>query len=130
MNRLVWLRAIIATGAVLYLLTGLAMIFAPQWFYDNIGNFPPYNRHFLGDLGTFTVPFGVGLLFAFRDPSRHHLVIGATALASLLHALDHLYEHFATRQGAVWQTASLFLYAVALIWAWWVASRMSSPQRA
>jgi hypothetical protein len=123
MNRLVWLRAILATGAVMYLLTGLAMIFAPQWFYDNIGNFPPYNRHFLGDLGTFTLPFGIGLLLAVREPSRHHLLIGMTALASLFHAFDHLYEHFATGQGAAWQTASLFLYAFTLLWAWWMAAR-------
>jgi hypothetical protein len=126
MNRMIVIRAILATGGVLYLLTGLAMIFAPQWFFDNIGNFPPYNRHFLGDLGTFTLPFGVGLLWAMRAPNKHHLFIGCAALASVLHTLDHLYDNVVTPQGDLLQTVQLGLVALALVWAWWVVSRQSS----
>ncbi|MFN8371733.1 MAG: hypothetical protein U0694_02495 [Anaerolineae bacterium] len=130
MNRLTWIRGIVATGGIMYVLTALPMLFAPQWFYDNIGNFPPFNRHFIGDLGTFTLPYGIMLLLALRTPARHHLVIGSAALASLFHVLDHLYEHGATGQGAWWQTISLLVYAVALLWAWWAAWQMRKTQAA
>ena len=56
------------------------------------GHFPPFNRHYAGDLGTFLLPLGLALLVAARNPSRHLLLIGMAAGASVLHAFNHLYD--------------------------------------
>jgi hypothetical protein len=45
-----------------HLLTGLALLFAAEWFYANVGTFPPFDRHYAGDLGAYQLAFGVGLL--------------------------------------------------------------------
>ena len=91
-SRLLFIRAAILLNALNYLLVGLALIFAPQWFFDNIGNFPPFNRHYSGDLGAFLLPLGIGLLWAARDPARHLGLIGVALAGSWLHVLNHLFD--------------------------------------
>ncbi len=78
-----------------YLFVGLALIFVPRWFFDTIGNFPPFNRHYSGDLGTFLLPLGIGLLWAARDPARHLGLIGVALAGSWLHVLNHLSDDLA-----------------------------------
>ena len=68
------------------------MLVAQRWFYENVGHFPPFNRHYMGDTATFLLPLGVGLIVAARDPVRHRLVIAIGAAASVLHTLNHLYD--------------------------------------
>jgi hypothetical protein len=87
-----WLQIVLFVGGLFNLLIGLALLFAPVWFYENIGNFPPYNRHFLGDAGAFLLPWGIGLLLAARQPAAHRSLIGLAAIAALIHALNHAYD--------------------------------------
>ena len=90
MRRLVqWIVALSGAG---YTLTGLSQLFAPRWFFENIGNFPPFNRHYVGDLGAFILAMGLGLLVAARNPAQHRSLIGVVALGSVLHLLNHLYD--------------------------------------
>lgn len=72
-------------------LAGLALLVAPRWFFDTIGNFPPYGRHYMGDAGSFLVPIGLALVLAARDPRRYRGLVWLGAAASLLHFLNHLY---------------------------------------
>lgn len=110
----------VAASGVLYTFTGLALLFAQEWFFENIGHFPPFNRHFMGDIGAFTLPLGLGLLWAARAPQRHWLFIGVAAVGSLVHLLNHLYDDVL---GNAWalehflvETLPLALVAVALVW--------------
>ena len=82
---------LVATGA-LNVFVGAAALLAPAWFYAAIGDFAPFNRHYIGDVGGFVLALGVGLLFAARDPARHRPVVGVAALAGGLHTLNHLYD--------------------------------------
>jgi hypothetical protein len=84
-------------SGLFYLLTGLALLFLPTWFFTYIGNFPPYNRHYLGDTGAFLLPLGMGLLLAARTPAAHRSVILISAVASLAHALNHAYDDWLSR---------------------------------
>jgi hypothetical protein len=116
-----WLaQGVVAIAGVLNLLTGVALLFAPVWFFQHIGTFGPFNRHYEGDLGAFLLALGIGLLFAARSPSRYGLVIWVAAIGSLLHACNHI--HDAIVQGASlgqWlaQPVPLFALAFLLIWA-------------
>jgi hypothetical protein len=68
-------QAVVFVTGLFYTLTGLLMLFIPGWFYDTIGHFPPFNRHFIGDLGTFILPMGLGLILAARAPFQHRLLL-------------------------------------------------------
>ena len=119
-----WVRVVIGVVGVGYLLIGLALILTPQWFFENIGPFAPFNRHYEGDLGTFILPIGLGLLSAAREPVRHRLFLAVAAGASLLHAGNHIYEGFigTTPAGRVLQdTGPLIALGLLLVAAWWGA---------
>jgi hypothetical protein len=73
-----------------HLLVGLVAFFAPAWFFDYIGHFPPFNAHYIADIGAFYLPLGVGLLIAARDPQRQRAIIGLAALGNLMHSVSHL----------------------------------------
>ena len=122
MSRARLARGLIALAGAAYMLTGLAQLFAPQWFFDNVGNFPPFNRHYVGDLGAFTLALGVGMLAAARDPVRHRLLIGVAALGSVVHALNHVYDDWLsadlTAAHLLSQTLPLALIALALALVW------------
>lgn len=83
-------RALLMIIGAAHILTFILTFFAPEWFFANVGRFPPYNAHFLADIGAFNAPLGVGLLIAARDPQRYRLAIGLAALGNLLHTISHL----------------------------------------
>ncbi len=110
-----FVRAAVVAGGVLYVFTGAALLFAPEWFFQNIGTFPPFNRHYLGDVGSFLLPLGLVLLWAARNPSEHWLLIGFAALGSLVHALNHTYDDLTGGAPTLGQTIPLYIVAIALI---------------
>jgi hypothetical protein len=90
-------QAVVAIAGAIHLLTGLAMLLAPQWFFSAIGTFPPYNRHYTGDLGAFQLALGVGLLIAARAPARQRLLLASVAAGNLVHTLNHAYDALISR---------------------------------
>ncbi len=133
--RVTWTQVIIAVAGLWYLLAGLVQLLAPQWFFDNIGYFPPFNRHYVGDLGAFILPLGIGLLVAARNPPAHHLLVGVAAAGSFLHLLNHLYDDLGTPSTLahlVFDTLPLFVLAMLLIVEWWstpTSKRESNHER-
>jgi len=85
-------QIVVGIAGAVQLLSGAALLFAPRWFYATIGTFPPFNRHYEGDLGSFLLPLGIGLLVAARDPFKHLLLIRIAVIANLLHTLNHMYD--------------------------------------
>ena len=85
-------QIVVALAGVMHLLVGLAMLLAPMWFFVTIGTFPPFNRHYTGDMGAFQLALGAGLLVAARAPARQRLLIAVAAGGNLLHMLNHAYD--------------------------------------
>jgi len=77
---------------IIHLLTALTMLVAPYWFFENVGQFLPFNRHYIGDLAAFILPLAIGLLVAARDPIRHRMVIAIAAAANVIHTFNHSYD--------------------------------------
>jgi len=112
---------LVAAGA-LNVFVGAAALFAPAWFFTAIGDFAPFNRHYIGDVGAFVLALGVGLLLAARDPVRHRLVVGVAALGSGLHTSNHLYDDFLAGEWAghfFSDTLPLLALAVLLAVVYW-----------
>jgi hypothetical protein len=118
-----FVRAALVAGGFFYLLSGLGLLFAPEWFFENVGNYPPFNRHYSGDLGAFLLPLGVALLWAARSPAQHRGLIAFAVAGSLLHAGNHLYDDLAGRLppgGWLLSSVGTFIFAAVLAAAYFV----------
>ena len=85
-------RAVIGIAGVVHLSASVLMLLAPYSFFMLIEHFPPYNRHYIGDLGAFQLPLGIGLLLAASEPFRYRMVVLIAAATNLLHAINHIYD--------------------------------------
>jgi hypothetical protein len=90
-------QIVVAIAGLTHLLVGLAMLLAPMWFFVTIGTFPPFNRHYTGDMGAFQLALGAGLLVAARTRARQRLLIASAAAGNLLHMLNHAYDALISR---------------------------------
>ena len=121
-SQLRFVQAVVLLNGVSYALVGVALLFAPEWFFANIGNFPPFNHHYAGDLGSFQLAMGAGLLYAVRHPAAHVAVLGVAAAGGTLHALNHVAD--ALRGIGGWdQTLALSILAVVTVAALWQIRR-------
>lgn len=128
-------RAAIFVSGMFYTLSGMGLMFAPEWFFQNIGNYPPFNRHYAGDTGAFTLALGLALLWAARDShlAQHRSLIGYTLLASLLHAANHAYDDVLAQQTlvtALLTTGPLFVFVALLAVVYAVAGQPQSKRKA
>ncbi len=120
-----FVRATMTAGGAFYTLVGLLLLFAPVWFYENVGTFPPYNRHYAGDTGTFTLAIGVMMLVAARRPFQHRGVILLAVIASWLHGFNHIYDDFVTKAGLIGPLLSsvpLLIFAIVLTVAYFMVN--------
>ena len=105
--------------------TGAWSLFAPASFYEEIALYGAENSHFLGDLGSFSLPFGVMMLLAVRRPSWQlpMLILGAAWFG--VHALNHFFDIDEARTDARGTSDALLLLGGALIQGYlaWRASR-------
>jgi len=113
----------VALAGINYLLAGAGLLFAPEWFFENVGPFPPFNRHYSGDVGSFLLPLGIGLLIVARKPEQHQWLIAVATAASVLHALNHLWDDFvlggAPSTGAIADSLPILVLAVLMTVAYW-----------
>lgn len=127
--RFAFVRATLTAGGIFYTLVGLLLLFTPLWFYENVGTFPPYNRHYAGDAGTFTIAIGVMMLVAARQPFQHRGVILLALIASWLHGFNHIYDDFVTKAGLVGPLLSsvpLLIFAAVLTAAYVMVSNQTA----
>ena len=108
-------RASVFSLGIFHAFVGLSMMLKPYWFFETIGNFPPFNRHYLGDFGAYQLPIGIALLLASRKPFQHRLLVGAVIVANLLHAFNHMYDDLLVGVSLSGQTVLLFAIGVAYI---------------
>ncbi len=87
-----YVAAILAVAALFYAGTGVWAFAAPQSFYDVIATYPPYNAHFLRDIGAFLIGLGGALLGAliWRDV-RFVALLGGT-VAAVVHWASHVID--------------------------------------
>lgn len=109
-----FVKIVCASVGIGYVLIGAMQLFLRRTFFTVIGPIAPYNPHYIGDLGSFVFPIGIGLLLAARNPAQHRLLLGVAAAASTLHALNHLLGG-ATSSGDRLTIGALGLVGAALV---------------
>ncbi len=117
-----WIRLLVFVTGLNYVLDGLALLVAPTWFFENIGTFGSFNRHYLGDLGAFLLPLGIGLLVAARKPRQHYVLIAVVAAGNIIHASNHIYDAIMGQEDlAHWlsDTVPLVFFAAIFMLVFW-----------
>ena len=126
-TRLTSIKVILVMLGLIHLATGLVQLLAPEWFFTHIGDFPPFNRHYTGDLGAFITAIGIGLLVAAGAPQRNRTLIGVAVIGNGLHVINHLYDDFLGGEFSlnhfVTATLPLAFVTVVLVIAWYAARR-------
>jgi hypothetical protein len=82
-------RIAFVAGAVLFAVPGAWALLDPRSFYDQIAHFPPYNRHFVHDLGAFQLGLGTAMVLGLAGWDARRVVLWSAAVATVLHALSH-----------------------------------------
>lgn len=82
----------LAAFAGYHLALGLFMAAAPGVFFTEIGPFGPRNDHYIRDLSTYNLAFGVVLLVAAARRSWRLPVLWLTVVQFALHTVNHLLD--------------------------------------
>lgn len=59
-----WTRVVTIAAGIVFVGDGLWAMAAPESFFDVLGQCPPYNQHFVQDVGAFQIGLGAVLLIA------------------------------------------------------------------
>jgi hypothetical protein len=62
---------------------------APVSFYATVAQYPPYNRHFIHDIGAFTLGLGATLGFGLAVADGLVVALGGNAIGALAHFISH-----------------------------------------
>lgn len=81
--------AVLLISGITQLAVGAWAFVAPDSFYDVVATYPPYNDHFLKDIGSWNVALGLAAIHAARTPSWQKGMCGVLAVLYALHALSH-----------------------------------------
>src|SRR5689334_4403395 len=117
-----WIRLaqlILVVNVLFFVSTSTIILFEPHAF-QNLVQFVPFNRHYLGDAGIFQLAVSLGLLWAIPAPTQRvsHIWIGT--IASLMHTANHFYDLLFVSTPplfALWlpQTLTLLVLALSLL---------------
>jgi hypothetical protein len=125
------MRAALGLLGAYHVLTGGIALFAPGTFFDQIGRYGVENLHYVGDVGAFTLAYGIALLLAVGRRSWWVPMLTLGAIWYGLHAFNHAFDTDEARsQARGWvDTLLLAAGAVALAWLARVAERLEDPPR-
>jgi hypothetical protein len=76
-------------GGTFTFVLGIWAFVSPSSFYDALATYPPYNRHFLHDIGAFQAGLGAALLATLVLRDALFAGLAGFAVGSVLHAAAH-----------------------------------------
>jgi hypothetical protein len=101
-----------------FVVAGLWALFFAHDFYTRFAGFPPYNEHFIHDIGSFMAGVGMSLLLANVWGDALLVVLVAAGVGQLAHAASHWLDlDLAGTKGQAWLfsvTATVLLVAAAI----------------
>jgi hypothetical protein len=107
-----------ALAGVFFLAFGIWAFADPSSFYDAVAEFPPYNRHFLHDIGAFQIGIGVTLLVACWQRDALVTAAAGAGVGSAFHTIAHFVDRdlggSAGQTGVVGVVAAVLLAIAAL----------------
>lgn len=84
-------RATAMVAGLFFVAVGIWAFIAPQSFYESVAVFPPYNQHFLQDVGSFQIGLGAVLLLAVAAPGDGlAIALLGVAVGQAAHTVSHV----------------------------------------
>jgi hypothetical protein len=86
------LRLLVAVAALGLIASGLFAMLAPESFFNVLAVYPPYNRHFIHDIGAFMLGLGAALGFALSLTDALLVALAANAVGAVAHFVSHFVD--------------------------------------
>jgi hypothetical protein len=86
------LKAVLVVIAVYHVVTGLLALIAPDTFFQQIGHYGIENSHYVGDVGAFTLAFGVAVGIAVVRPAWRAPILWLGAFWYGFHGINHAFD--------------------------------------
>lgn len=83
---------LVGLSAVAVVGSGLWALVAPESFYATVAIYPPYNRHFVHDIGAFMLGLGSGLAVALVISDALLVALVGNAVGAVAHFISHLVD--------------------------------------
>jgi hypothetical protein len=112
------LKAVLGFVALYHVVLGAMQLLAAGTFFDEIGNYGVENSHYIGDVGAFTLAFGIAVGVAVVRPAWRAPILWLGALWYGLHALNHAFDTDEARSEARGWTDTLLIAFGAFGAAW------------
>jgi len=112
------LRAVLALIAAYHVITGALALIAPDTFFEQIGRYGVENSHYVGDVGAFTIAYGVGLALAVTRPRWRAPLLWLGALWYGFHAVNHAFDTGEARSEARGWSDTILIALGAFLSAW------------
>jgi hypothetical protein len=106
-------RIVAGLGIIFWVVTGLWAFSSPASFYDAVATYPPYNPHFIRDIGAFTLGLGGGLALGLWVRDALAAVLGGSAVGGGFHVAAHVIDR--EQGGSLADTLGLAALAVAFV---------------
>jgi hypothetical protein len=107
-------RVIVAVTGTFTVAAGAWAFVDPISFYTQVGTFPPYNVHFLHDIGAFQLGLGLSLLVALFWSDALLVVLAAGAFSATAHWLAHFIDSALGGRPSI--DIPFFLVVAAALW--------------
>jgi uncharacterized membrane protein len=79
-------------GGILVLVLGIWAFTSPRSFYKSVATWPPFNRHFIHDLGALQIGIGATLLLAALRSDALFVALTGAAIGAGFHFVSHVMD--------------------------------------
>jgi hypothetical protein len=86
------IRVGVAVLGCISIAAGLWAMAAPHSFFDQAATYPPYNRHFIHDIGAFQIGLGGCLIAALALTDAVLVVLIGNSLGAVAHFVGHVVD--------------------------------------
>jgi hypothetical protein len=122
-------RFLVGLAGLVLVGSGLWAMVSPESFYSLVATYPPFNRHFIHDLGAFLLGLGASLVLALAVADALLVVLTANAVAGVAHFISHVVDR--ELGGRASDPVTIGLFALLLVGLTvWRARRALEPVRA
>jgi hypothetical protein len=123
------MRTVLLALGAFHVFLGAWQMFGAGSFFEHVGRYGLENTHYVGDVGAFTLAFGIALLLAAGRPTWRAPLLALGAMWYALHAFNHLFdvdENGISDARGVADTVLIAIGAGVLAWLAGVAERLEN----